>query len=229
MPVRRKFEFDSDDAIRGKIVEVCRYLLERGHNVGTSGNVSHRGVEEGTILLTPSSVPYETMTPDDIVLVSLEDGSVLEGRRNPSSEAKFHARIYAKRKRKVNAVVHAHSVYSTTMAVLHLDLPHVVEEVVPTVGMNGDAAVKCAAYGRAGSEELAANIVEALGRTGNAAFVANHGVVTVGKTLDVALKVLEYVERASRVYLMARATGGEVFNVPPETLSFERDLYRALN
>ncbi len=224
-----KLEFDNNDDIRKKIVEVCKLLLERGHNIGSSGNVSHRGVEEGTLLLTPSQVPYETMTPEDIVLVSLEDGSVLEGKRNPSSEAKFHAYIYKARKRKVNAIIHTHSVYSTTMAILHLDLPHVIEEIVPVVGLSTEAAVKVASYGRAGSEELANNIVEALGKTANATFVANHGVVAIGKTLDTAVKILEYVERASRMYLMARSVGSQVFEVPEETIKYERDLYRAFN
>lgn len=227
---RRNFEFETNAEIRAKIVDVCQWLLAEGHNLYSSGNVSHRGVEKGTLLLTPSQVPYDQMQPEDIVLVNLEDNAVLEGKRNPSSEAKFHNYIYRAR-RKINCIIHTHSVYATTMAILRLDLPPVIEEVIPQVGVSKDLAtsVKVAEYGRAGSEELANNIVAALGRTSNVTFVANHGVVCVGKNFATAIRALEYTERAARIYLMARAVGTEVFALPEETKKYERDLYRVFN
>ena len=199
-------------------------MAELGLVVGTAGNVSARlNVANGRKLMavTPSGVSYERLTADDIVVTDF-DVEPVEGCLPPSSESLLHVGIYQRRP-DVRAVVHTHSVYSSVLAVAGTDLPPVIDEVVVYVG----GAVRVSEYGFPGTGELAVNVCDALG-TNKAAFVANHGVVAVGRSLDEALDICLLVERASQIYVMAR-TMGEVMPIPGEFVEAETAIYRMRN
>ena len=207
-----------------RVAETARKMSELGLVVGTAGNVSVRlDPEDGRDLMavTPSATSYESLTHGDIVVTDFEI-EPLEGELLPSSESLLHAGIYQGRP-DVQAVVHTHSIYSSVLAVSGIDLPPVIDEVVIYVG----GEIKVSKYGFPGTPELAANVCEALGDN-KAAFIANHGAVTVGSTLEEALSVCRLVERACQIYIMARSLG-QVVPIAPEFVAAQAAIYRMKN
>jgi len=202
--------------VKKRIVDVMRYMEERGLNYGRSGNVSVR-VRDDKILITPSGVVKAEMSPEDILVVSM-DGEVVEGERRPTVEMPLHLAIY-KNYEYFKAVIHAHAPYTSVLAVAREPLPPIIEEMVIYTG----GEVRVAEYAPFGSRELAGNAVKALeGRS--AVILANHGVVTCGKSLDEALEVLKVVERTAQIYILARLLG-KTFNLPEETVETLKTLF----
>ncbi|NWF95702.1 MAG: class II aldolase/adducin family protein [Candidatus Thorarchaeota archaeon] len=194
------------EATKQEIVDTCLWLTEHGMVVGSSGNVSVR--VDDHVVITPSSVKYDKMAIDDIMVLDTE-GRVLEGAKTPSIETPTHLRIY-KRRRDARAVVHTHSVYASALAVLGMPLPPVLDEIVPKIG----GEVRVASYAMPGTDELAEAVVDALeGRSG--VLMANHGALTCGRTLEEALDLSVLLDRACRIYLLALSVG------TPRTLSKE--------
>ncbi len=205
--------------LKKEIVELCLKLVEKGHVIGSAGNVSVRIKKDDKefMLITPSGVRYVEMDPSDILILDM-DGKVIEGDKNPSVEKHLHLGVYKSRD-DVNAIIHAHSIYSTILSTLKLSLPPIIEELVPYVG----GEIICAEYAEAGTEELAQNVVESLGEK-NALFLPNHGNLCCGSHLDGAYTVLEYLERASKIYYMAKLIK-EPNLLPEETVEFEKEVF----
>ena len=143
----------------------------------SSGNVSARDGE--AVLITPSALPYETMTAADLVTLSL-DGAVVAGTREPSSERRVHLAVYAARP-DARALVHTHSEHATAWS--HLGDP--LGEVLT------------ARYAPSGSDEIAAEAVEALGDR-EAVLLGRHGVLALGASPAAALEVAAAVEQRAR-------------------------------
>ena len=182
--------------LRAAIVETCRRMERAGINQGTAGNVSVRHGDG--FLVTPSSLSYDLMTPEDIVEMGW-DGSYV-GRR-PSSEWRFHRDILRART-DVEAVVHCHSVYATTLAVHHRAIPafHYM------VGIAGGTTIRCARYATFGTQALSDAALEALeGRM--ACLLGQHGQIALGRTLDQALWMASEVETIARLYVQALVIG----------------------
>lgn len=187
---------------RSRIVDFGCRLLAAGLTTGTGGNLSLFRRDQGLVAVSPSGIPYPEMTPGDVVLVDL-DGRVAQGDRRPTSELAFHLALYRARP-DVNAVVHAHSPWATTVACLGWELP----AVHYLVGFAGKK-VPLAPYATFGTPELARNTVEALGRH-QAVLLANHGLVAVGSDLPQAFAVAEEIEFVARIYVQAKAAGEPV-------------------
>lgn len=185
-----------------EVVAWARQLAMRGHVVGADGNLSTRRDPHG-MPITPTRVAYDLLSPDQVCRVSFSDGAAL-GSCAPSSEWRLHAAVYLARG-DVEAVVHAHPVHASALAVNREPLPQVLDEVGAILG--GPVAV--AEYAPSGSAALGEAVVAALGPR-QAALVANHGTVTVGRDLAEAFYRLEVLERAARVYLLARLAGSPV-------------------
>lgn len=170
---------------------------------GTSGNLSIYDREEESMLITPSSLAYETMTEDDLMTISL-DGEIKEGKHEPSSEWRMHAEIY-KQKPEVGAVVHTHSPFATAFGVNRENVPVILVEMIPFLG--GD--VKVADFALPGTNEVGENCVKAL-EDRFVCTMANHGVLAVGKDLDQAYIRAVYVEDAAKICTYARMNGKPV-------------------
>lgn len=178
------------------MVETCLKMNSTGINQGTAGNLSVR-FEEG-FLITPSSLPYEKMIPDDLVEMDFEGTYV--GRR-PSSEWRFHRDIL-KARPDIDVVLHCHSVYATTLACHHRQIPafHYM------VGVAGGTTIPCAEYATFGTQELSEAVLAVLkGRT--ACLLAQHGQIAIGKSLDKTLWLATEVETLSRLYVQALPLG----------------------
>lgn len=188
---------------RQEIVDRSLAAFHEGLFSGTSGNMSCYLHDEQLMLITPTSVRYDVLRAEDIVAMRL-DGTVVEGKLNPSSEWRMHAAIYENFP-EVKAVFHTHSPYATAFAVNHQTIPAVLIEAYAFLG--GD--IRCAEYATPGTKEVGLNAVPALrGRKG--CTLANHGVLAVGENLAQAYLHAEYVEDVARIYTIARTVGTPV-------------------
>ena len=186
-----------DLAQRRAMVDTCRRMNASGINQGTAGNISLR--DGDGFLVTPTSLPYDAMEPEDLVRMSF-DGSY-EGRRRPSSEWRFHRDILASR-RDIDVVLHCHSVYATTLACHHKTIPsfHYM------TGVAGGTTIRCAPYATFGTQALSDNALEAL-QDRLACLLGQHGQISLGRTLDAALALGIEVETISRLYVQALTLG----------------------
>lgn len=187
----------TDDALRREMVATCRAMNASGINQGTAGNISIRNAKG--LLITPSSLPYDTMQPEDVVQLYF-DGSY-DGARRPSSEWRFHRDILAARP-DVSCVFHCHSIYATTLAIHHKTIPsfHYM------TGLFGGTTIRCARYATFGTQALSDAALEALeGRT--ACLLGQHGQIALGKTLAQGLANAIEVETLSRLYVQALTLG----------------------
>jgi L-fuculose-phosphate aldolase len=187
---------------RDEIVRFGKRLLAAGLTTGTGGNLSVLNRRDGLIAISPSGIEYEEMTPADVPVVDVA-GMTVEGIRKPSSELDFHLALYRKRP-DIQALVHTHSVYATTMACLNWEIP-AVHYLVAFSGLK----VPLAPYATFGTPQLAANVAESIGDF-NAVLLANHGLVTVGPNLATAFAVAEEIELVARVYYQAKCIGEPV-------------------
>lgn len=189
------------ESMRASVTAVARRLADKGLVVGTAGNVSALDRATGLVALTPTGVPYETMTPADVCLVDRRDGRVVEGDLLPSSELPLHLALYQARP-DVGAVVHTHSFYATLLGVLG----RTPDPLHYTLALLGER-VQLAPYARYGTPELARLAATALGSNG-AVLLQNHGAVAVGSDLAEAEDRASLLEWLARLTLEAARFGG---------------------
>ena len=205
---------DINPNLRKEIIATCLELEKNGYVIGTYGNVSVR-VEAG-LIITPSRVDYQSLTPADLVEVSLE-GEVRGGNRLPSSELEVHRQIYLARL-DVGAVVHTHSLFATALSCLHQSIPVIVEEQSQVIGDE----IRCTRYVPAGKHRaLGQEVARALGKS-NAVLLANHGTVSCGRSLAEALFTCQIVERIAQMGTQA-GVKGKIIPIPQAFVRSERE------
>ena len=182
---------------REQLLKIAQKLIATGLNKGTAPNASVRC--EGGFLVTPSGMAVEDMTPASMVKMQF-DGSY-EAEKIPSSEWRFHRDILASRA-DINAVIHTHSMFATTLACLHKDIPpfHYM------IAVTGADTIRCAPYALFGSQPLSDNALAAL-IDRKACLLANHGMIALGRDLDDALAVAVEVENLCEQYWRALQLG----------------------
>lgn len=184
--------------LRLQLLSASKKLLDHGLNRGMSGNLSVRHGDH--ILITPSAMTVAKMTPADLVCMDLSGNVLSDGK--PTSEWRFHCDILSSRL-DVNAVIHTHSVFATTLACLRKDIPS-VHYMIATAGGN---AIRCAPYALFGEQILSEYALSALeGR--KACLLANHGMIALGSDLEDALAVTIEVEFLCELYWRTLQVGG---------------------
>ena len=204
---------------REAVLETAKEMSRRGLVEGTAGNVSAR-VDERLVCMTPSSVGYDSMTDDDLVIVDL-DGTVIEGHRSPTTEKALHLACY-RRYEEVASVIHSHPVFATMFAVARQPIPARIEEFVVFVG--GDVPV--CEYTTTGTDELGEVVAERLSDVA-AVLLANHGMVTVASSPEKALHVAALVERSAQIIWGARVLGTD-HEIPAEVNRNFQGVYKYL-
>lgn len=206
--------------LKTDIVEAGKKMLHKGLVIGTSGNISIRISGEDKMLITPSSVEYDKIEIDDILVVDFEK-NVLEGERSPSVETGMHISTYRTRP-DIGAIVHTHSVYASAIASLGKTIPPFLDDIAFMIG----GEIKVAEYGMPGSKELAQNAVRALGRK-NAVLLANHGSLCCGKNLENAFETAELVERVAKIFILCSLLGKPT-SLPQEALELEQKIFEMM-
>ncbi len=184
-----------------QIAEYGRRLITDGLAYGTAGNLSCR--VDDRVVISPTSIPYEDITPDDVWVLSLDGDIVREGSAAPSAEAPFHLAIYAATK--AAAVVHTHSAEVVALSATLDNLPAIHYSIARLGG-----PVPVVKYQRFGSGSLAADIQAALcdpSRPRSAAILQNHGAVTYGSSLMEAYDKALMLEWLARTYRLALQLG----------------------
>ena len=203
------------------VLAAAKAMLRKGLVEGTAGNISARQ-KDGTVVITPSSLDYEAMTLEDLVVIDLDGNTVSSpNERYPSSEKPLHLgalRAYPE----IGSVIHSHAIYATMFAVARRDIPACIDEFSVYVG--GD--VRCAEYAASGEQALADNVVKALEGRG-AALVANHGMVAVGPNPDKAMHITALVERSAQIVWGALQLGAAV-PIPEEVNKSMGGIYQYL-
>jgi L-fuculose-phosphate aldolase len=196
---------------RAAIVAAAQELDRLRLNQGSAGNISLR--DGDAILITPSGVPSNLLRAQDIASMALDgpDGAY-EGPLPPSSEWRFHRDIQRARK-DVNAIVHTHSPYATTLATLRRDIP----AVHYMIAAFGGPVVRCTDYAPYGTAELSALAVAGLGE-GHGVLLGNHGAIVTAGDLSKALWRAVELEQLARVSYLAALAGAPVILPDDEIL-----------
>ncbi len=188
------------EEIRKKIVEAGLRLVKEGLVARSWGNISVR-VDEKNMLITPSGRTYESLKPEEIVLMNYKT-LAYDGKIKPSSEYHLHTMIYKQRK-EINAVIHTHQMNATTVATARREVPPILDDMVQIIG----PSVRVSKYTMAGTQKFAKNAVKAMqGR--QAVLLANHGAVCIGRNLNEAFAVSEVLEKACKAFIEAEFLGG---------------------
>ena len=187
---------------RQQIVDYGLKMVRSGLTTGSGGNLSIFSAEENLIAISPSGLDYHDLTTADVVVVD-RTGRRIEGECKPSSELGFHLALYTARE-DITAIIHTHSVYATTIACMHWEIP----AVHYLVAYSGDK-VPLAPYATFGSVQLAESIIASIGQY-NAVLLANHGLVAVGKDLASSFNVAEEIELVARIYYQTKSLGQPV-------------------
>jgi L-fuculose-phosphate aldolase len=189
----------SEAAARREVVATAVAMSRVGLSPGRSGNVSRRW--RNGMLITPSGMAYETMTPADIVFVA-GDGTVPPRQsRAPSSEWRFHLAAYMARA-DMHAVVHTHSMHAVILAAARKSIP-AFHYMVAVAGGND---IPCIPYATFGTGELADLVAEGL-KHRNACLMSNHGQIALGATLAAALDLAAEVEILAEQYYKVLTIG----------------------
>ena len=184
--------------LRDELVKTARRMSELGLTPGMSGNVSVRSPVG--MIVTPSGMPYSELTPDDLCELKM-DGTVRPGQSTPSTEWQLHRDILGARQ-EVQAIVHTHSLFCTTVSMLRRPIPAVHYMIV----LAGSDEIPCAEYATFGSAQLALNAVASL-RGASACLLANHGMIALGTSLPAALRLAAEVETVAAQYWHAASIG----------------------
>ena len=200
-----------------EVLAAAGEMFRKGLVEGTAGNVSGRD-PDGTVWLTPSSVPYETMELSQVVQVDL-DGEKLGGEGSPTSELALHLECY-RRYPEVKGVVHCHPAYASMFAVARRPIPPAIEEVIIYLG----GEVPVCEYRQTGSDDLGHAVADRLADR-SAALMANHGLVCVGKSPADALHSAAVAERTAHIVFGA-TTLGELGEVPEKVVGDFQGVYQ---
>lgn len=170
-------------------------LVELGLVARTWGNISCR-LNQNSFVITPSGRTYEELTPQEMVVVQIEDLS-WSGTIKPSSELGLHAEVY-KISDSIGVVIHTHQQNASAVAAARKNIPSLNDEIKQVLG--GD--VHCAAYGLPGTKKLKMATATALRKSGSkAALMANHGAVCYGTNMEEAFAVASTLEEACALYV----------------------------
>ncbi len=184
----------------------------------TGGNVSGRDTETGYVVIKPSGVKYEDLRPEQLIVIDVS-GNVLEGDLKPSSDTASHLYIYRQRP-DVNGVVHTHSPYATAFAAVGKPIPVYLTAIADEFG----GPIPCGGFALIGSEEIGRVVVESIGSS-PAVLLKNHGVFTIGKNAETAVKAAVMVEDVARAVWLALQLG-QPDEIPAEEVVKLRHRYR---
>ena len=182
------------------LCEAGKAMYHSGLVAGTWGNLSVR-VDDEYCVVTPSGMDYDTLVPEDMVIMRMADYHT-GSKRRPTIEYAMHCMLLRTRP-EINAVVHTHSTYALTAAAVGLEVPSICDDQVQILG----GSLKVSKRALAGTFEMAEAVVEAIkDRAG--CLVSSHGAVTLGRSLNEALAAAQVLEKTCKVWVSSQAFGG---------------------
>jgi len=190
------------------IVDTSKELTAKGFLSATGGNVSVRIPSENALAITPSNYDYNKMIPSDICVLDF-DLQPLSGERVPSVESAMHASIYKVRP-DVNAIIHTHQVYPSTLALIGKPIPALFDEQVRFLGRS----VEIIPYAPSGTGMLVKTVAKHVGNHNNAFMMANHGALLFGDTMERAVHNVSVLEKCALSFLLTLCTEHKASKIP---------------
>ena len=184
--------------LRKSVWEANMALPKEGLVTWTSGNASGRDPETNLMVIKPSGVLFEDLTPKDLVVVDM-NGKVVEGDHGPSSDTATHLWVYRNRD-DVHGMVHTHSNYASAFAAVNKPIPVVLTAIADEFG----GPIPCGGYASIGGKEIGEEILRSIGNS-VAILMKNHGVFTIGKSVQKALKAAIMTEDVAKTVLAGTA------------------------
>ncbi len=188
------------EKLKDELAQLHMELPKHNLVVWTGGNVSARDPESNLVVIKPSGIRYEDLTADKMVVLDLS-GNILEGNLKPSSDTASHLFIYRHRP-DVNGVVHTHSRYATAFAAVGKTIPVYLTAQADEFG----GEIPCGGFALIGGEEIGQQVVDHIGKS-SALLLKNHGVFTIGKNANSAVKSAVMVEDIAATVWMALQIG----------------------
>ena len=205
------------EALRDIVCAMNKELPKEGLVTMTSGNVSARDADTNLVVIKPSGISFEALTPQHLVIVDLQ-GRVVEGTLAPSVDTPTHLVIYRARA-DVHAVVHTHSNYATSFAALGQSIPAVLTAIADEFG----GAIPCGPYCQIGEEAIGQAIIDHIGDS-PAILLQNHGVFTIGPTPAMAVKAAVMCEDVAKTVHLAMLRGTPI-PIPDEEVARAHQRY----
>lgn len=186
--------------LKKEVYQAHMNLMENKLVMWTSGNVSARDSKTDLVVIKPSGVSYDKLSPDNLVIVDL-NGKVIDGELKPSVDMATHLYIY-KHMAEVRSVIHTHSIYASAFAAAGKAIPIFLTAMADFFGCD----IPMGELVLIGEEEIGKEIVEKIGNS-KAIIMKNHGPFTIGKSVDEALKAAIYLEESAKIIIMSRILG----------------------
>ncbi len=203
--------------LREEVCRANRALVAEGLVTWTSGNVSGRDADTGLVVIKPSGLKFEDLTPESMVVVN-EECQVVEGSHGPSSDTASHVYVYNQRP-DVMGIVHTHSNYATAFAATGRPIPVVLTAIADEFGCE----IPCAPYARIGGREIGRTIIDHIGPS-TAVLMKQHGVFTIGSSVTKALKAAVMVEDVAKTVWLALQLG-DVETLPEDEVKANYERY----
>lgn len=204
------------EELRKRVCDLHAELPRNGLVTWTSGNISARYPETGHVVIKPSGLLFQDLTPESMVVVD-ENGEVVESQYKPSSDTATHCYIY-RQMPEVGGIVHTHSPYATAWAALGRDIPCVLTAMADEFG----GPIPCGAFALIGGEEIGREVVRVLREGPNphspAVIMRNHGVFAIGPTALAAVKAAVMCEDVARTVALAYQLG-EPLPIAPDDIA----------
>ncbi len=196
------------DLAKHQVVETAQKLVVKGYLLATGGNLSLRITGRQALAVTPSNYDYMKMTPEDVCILDF-NLNLLDGHLKPSIESAMHAAIYQVRA-DVNAIVHTHQVYASTLALINAPIPALFDEQVRFLGRS----VEIIPYAPSGTGMLKNTIAKHVKNHYNAYIMQNHGVLCFGHDAERAEHNIDILEKCALAYLLALCSERKVSKIP---------------
>jgi L-ribulose-5-phosphate 4-epimerase len=196
------------DPFKKQIVETAQDLVRKGYLMATGGNLSLRILGQAGFAITPSNYDYFKMIPEDVCVLDF-DLNPLEGRLKPSVESAMHAAVY-KVRGDVNAIVHTHQVFTSTLTLIKAPIPTLFDEQARFLGRRVDIIP----YAPSGTGMLRNTVAKHVKNHNNAFMLQNHGALVFGHDMERAVHNVEILEKCAQAYLLAICTERKVSRIP---------------
>ena len=194
-------------------------MLPTNHLVAwTAGNVSGRDPAMGLVVIKPSGILFDELTPENMAIVDL-NGNIIEATHGPSTDTASHLSIY-KHRPDVNGIVHTHSNYATAFAAVGKSIPVCLTAIADEFG----TTIPCAPYVRIGDQEIGETVAREIGKS-VAILMKQHGVFTIGATVQKAVKAAVMVEDIAKTVWLAMQIG-QIEELAPEEVAANYDRYQ---
>jgi L-ribulose-5-phosphate 4-epimerase len=204
------------EKLRQEVYQLHLELPKNGLVIWTTGNISGRDPETGLVVIKPSGIMYDDLTPEDLIILDL-NGKIVEGKLKPSSDTATHLYIYRHRS-EVGGIVHTHSPFATAFAAIGKPIPPYLTAICDEFG----ESIPVGGFAPIGGEEIGREVIRSIG-TSPAILMQNHGVFTIGKNPKAAVKAAVMVEDAARgmfyAYQLGKLMGTEPIPIAPEMVA----------